>query len=296
MIPDIEPVTLQAHRGNVTALAFSTDARTLVTGGADKMIRIWQVDTWKCVGELAGHDAGVTDVSVNRADTRLVSGSSDKSAIVWSFPEGALLNRLSDHGRAVVSVDISSDSAYVVTAAYDDTVRLWSLPTGKKLEEVSGNLRWLGSARFVPGRDALVTAGFSGLVGIWSIPEMTVQYTFDAHELVSFPPRVTADGEHLLSSGMEHRIVMWSTRNWGIEREIEIPCGGSAVMAVSPYDSRIAIVCRKWLHLLEPDGTEIRVIDLPTARIKKAAFSQDGEWLALAAKRGTVLLYPVLTE
>jgi hypothetical protein len=184
----------------------------------------------------------------------------------------------------------------VVTASYDDTVRLWSMPTGDLLHAVSGNLRWVGAARFVPGRNALVTAGFSGLVGVWSVPDLEVRYTFDAHELVSFPPRVTEDGEYLLSSGMEQRIVMWSTQTWSMEREIEIPCGGSAAMAVSPYDNRIAIVCGKRLHLLEPDGTPLREIELPTRRIRKLAFSQDGEWLALAARRGSVLLYPVLTE
>ena len=51
---DKEPIILK-HDGWVAALAFSPDGKTLASAGADKVVRLWEVGTWKPKGVLKGH-------------------------------------------------------------------------------------------------------------------------------------------------------------------------------------------------------------------------------------------------
>lgn len=48
------PVTLKGHAGDVHAVAFSPDGKTLASAGAD-VIKLWDVETGKERGALKGH-------------------------------------------------------------------------------------------------------------------------------------------------------------------------------------------------------------------------------------------------
>src|SRR5262249_8552872 len=54
-----ERVTLQGHKAAVQAAAFSPDGRFLVTGGADRSVRVWELPTGKKMYELEGLLTGV---------------------------------------------------------------------------------------------------------------------------------------------------------------------------------------------------------------------------------------------
>ena len=49
------------------------------SGGADKTIRIWQVDTGYCAAVLQGHNDAVTCLSLDRDQHRVISGSLDRT-------------------------------------------------------------------------------------------------------------------------------------------------------------------------------------------------------------------------
>src|SRR6516225_7708167 len=57
LVPDrINP---RGHSGDVLAVVFSPDSKTLVTGGADRLAKLWDVATGSVRADMAGHTGKV---------------------------------------------------------------------------------------------------------------------------------------------------------------------------------------------------------------------------------------------
>lgn len=74
------------HPDVVLSVAFSRDARHIVSDGADGLVRVWDAASGSPVGEpMQGHRSAVSSVAF-RPDGRLVSGGNDQSLRVWDIP------------------------------------------------------------------------------------------------------------------------------------------------------------------------------------------------------------------
>src|SRR5262249_23872103 len=71
---------LRGHVGAVNALTFSADGKRILSGGADKTVRLWDVEGHKELLKLAGDKGGHTDpvvcVAISSDGKRAVSGAS----------------------------------------------------------------------------------------------------------------------------------------------------------------------------------------------------------------------------
>jgi gem associated protein 5 len=84
--------TLVGHGNRVTALAFARCGgveHLLVTGSADKTLRLWDTTARRCVKVLKGHAAEVSAVSTSPTSADLaVSGDRTGKVLVWRFGGG----------------------------------------------------------------------------------------------------------------------------------------------------------------------------------------------------------------
>ncbi|MGH3022622.1 MAG: NACHT and WD repeat domain-containing protein [Gaiellaceae bacterium] len=80
-VPDervVEPLgePFAGHVGRLASVAFSSDGNRLVTGGADRTTRVWDVDTRRVVGIMRLH-AGLVNTAVYGPDDDLILSASD---------------------------------------------------------------------------------------------------------------------------------------------------------------------------------------------------------------------------
>ncbi len=79
------------------------------TGSEDKLVKLWDVETEKCLKTIDGHTEQVRSVAFSPDGKILASGSNDKMVKLWDVDTGKCLRSLSGHSDPVFSVAFSAD-------------------------------------------------------------------------------------------------------------------------------------------------------------------------------------------
>lgn len=79
------------HSGGVTSLRFSNDGNYLVTGGNDRMVKVWEIrrnyKSAKLYRTFKAHETGLKKISIS-GDSRIIASICDKSLRIWDINEG----------------------------------------------------------------------------------------------------------------------------------------------------------------------------------------------------------------
>jgi WD40 repeat protein len=86
-----EPIVLDTHGRHAQAVAFTRDAKRLVSAGQDACVRLWSVPSFQAEGAFEGHGNSVNSLSFSPDGSLLATGSTDGTVRVWSFPQGKCL-------------------------------------------------------------------------------------------------------------------------------------------------------------------------------------------------------------
>jgi RNA polymerase sigma factor (sigma-70 family) len=66
-------------------VGFSPDGKTLVSGGYDDVVRLWEIATWKERWSFEGHQGYVESLALSPDGKTLASGSRDTTVLLWDF-------------------------------------------------------------------------------------------------------------------------------------------------------------------------------------------------------------------
>ena len=74
---------LSGHIDQVVSVTFSSDGRSLVSGGFDSTVKLWDMQTGGAIRTFSGHTKLVSSVSISVDSATISSGSFDKSIWLW---------------------------------------------------------------------------------------------------------------------------------------------------------------------------------------------------------------------
>ncbi|XP_066956019.1 protein HIRA isoform X4 [Macrobrachium rosenbergii] len=133
---------LDQHLGCVNCVRWSHAGRYLASAGDDKVIIIWQqsrlgggavfgsnvvnVESWRSVTTLRGHNGDILDVAWSPGDVWLASASVDNNVIIWNtakWPEQVRVLR--GHTGLVKGVTWDPVGRYLASQADDKSLRIW---------------------------------------------------------------------------------------------------------------------------------------------------------------------------
>lgn len=202
---------LGKHRGVVTATAFSRGGDILASGGADYLVKLWNLEGSSVDPvDLSEHENRISSIAFSPNGDGLVSGSIDGAVLFWLLENGNKDRMLGKHGGNVLSVAFDSEGRMLASGSADKNVLLWNLQD-KNNPAISDSLHFTSTPRalaFSPQADFLAVGCEDGATRLVSLRREQVQI-LRGHQKrvnsVAFNP----SGSLLASGSSDKTIRLW---------------------------------------------------------------------------------------
>jgi WD40 repeat protein/serine/threonine protein kinase/tetratricopeptide (TPR) repeat protein len=121
--------------GQIMAVAFSPDAKTLLTGGRDGTARLWDTASGKPLDPPMRGESGLRSAAFSPDGKTVLAAYQNKECRLWDAATGQLIGVL-EHQGSVMGVAFSPDGTTLLTLGLDGTVRLWDSEPGKPVGQI----------------------------------------------------------------------------------------------------------------------------------------------------------------
>lgn len=285
----------EAHQGQVLSVALSDDAAWAVSAGADRTIRIWQIDSGTCRSVLAGHTDWVRSVAISRDGRLIVSAGWDKTVRVWDASDGRCLQVLSGHTNCVNSACFSPGANLVASGGWDKAVRVWDLRSGNCLHTFQGHEKYVNAVDFSPGGRFIVSAGEDNILRVWDLATGCCRSTLEGHDDWVYAARFSFEGSRIVSGGKDRTIRIWDAPSGQCLQILRDDL--AVVKCVFPSSDGRWLLSGgkdKLLRLWDLEaGASRRTLEGHTAAITSACLSADGRWALSGDEDGTVRFWEI---
>jgi WD40 repeat protein len=280
-------VKLKGHTATVWGTAFSPDGKTIASASADRTIKLWRSDG-TLIKTLEGHQAAAWRLDFSPNGKILVSCSQDGTIKLWRS-DGKLIRTLQDSEAAVWSVAFSPDGQTLVSGGADKRVKLWSRE-GKLLKTLEGHTAEVLQVAFSHDGQMLASASADKTVKLWR-RDGNLLRTFQGHRAPIRSVAFSPDG--LVASASEDGMV----KLWKISPFLHPLNGYGDIVwrVVYAPDRRVkkfllATIAGQEIKLWQSDGSLVKTIRISTSQLYSAAFSPNGQFLAVAGDSGGIVL------
>ncbi|KAG9102641.1 HIR complex subunit [Ceratobasidium sp. 370] len=220
--------TLGMHSGPVLVVRWSGSGKWLASGSDDTIVMIWDLDPhgggrvfgsdevniegWKALKRLPGHESDVTDLAWAPEDRYLASVGLDSKVIIWSGYNLEPLIKLDRHQGFVKGVTWDPVGQFLATQSDDKSVKVWrttdwglEATITKPFEDSPGStffrrLSWSPDGAHITASNAMNNNGY---VFVAAVIERN-QWKSDIN-LVGHENTVEVAGEYLKKFGFEAR-------------------------------------------------------------------------------------------
>ena len=226
----------------------------------DRIIHLWNADTWEPLNTLTGHGNHVYDVAFSPDGQTLASGSRDKTIRLWDTNTGEHKQTLIGQSDSVTRLVFSPDGQTLASGSgdKDNTVRLWDPDTGEHKQTLIGHTYGIWSIAFSPDGQTLASGSKDNTIRLWDTNTGEHKQTLVGHSNRVWRVAFSPDGNMLASASWDGTTRLWDMRTGG---HLKVLGGhGSRVntVAFSPDGQTLAT---------GGEGRSIRLWDLPDTRV-----------------------------
>ncbi len=153
-----EGAELLGHEPGVTCVTFSPDGGTILSGGEDNCIKLWNVATRQLRATLRAHTNQVYAVVCSPDGQTFASASRDGTVKLWNIQTLEQLGTIRGHSSSVMDVAFSPDGQQLVSVGLDHKVKLWDVSAATTTHGLEGTYveySWQDGALLTRNRDVL---------------------------------------------------------------------------------------------------------------------------------------------
>ncbi|CAJ1960988.1 unnamed protein product [Sphenostylis stenocarpa] len=123
------PIAAKGHKDSVYALATNESGTILVSGGTEKVVRVWDARTGSKTLKLRGHTDNIRALLVDSSGRYCLSGSSDSMIRLWDIGQQRCVHSYAVHTDSVWALASTPTFSHVYSGGRDFSLYLTDLQT-----------------------------------------------------------------------------------------------------------------------------------------------------------------------
>jgi len=173
---------ISGHTGWVRAVDVEPNNEWFVTGGADRIIKIWNLGSGQLKLSLTGHVSAVRAVKVSARHPYLFSAGEDKQVKCWDLECNKVVRHYHGHLSAIYDLALHPTSDILVTGGRDSTARVWDMRTREQIFCLTGHRDTIASVVCQSEDPQLVTSSHDSTVRLWDLTAGKSLHTLTNHK------------------------------------------------------------------------------------------------------------------
>ena len=285
---------LGGHRLEVTSLAFSLDARLLVSGSRDGTVRVWNVKRGReaCAPLLTESPVLATAIVPDR--TMVAAVLDDRAVVLWDHgPKRRVIHVEAPDHTAFRAVAASSDGQWVAAGGAGRRLHLWNTErgtAGTEFERATGRIEAIA---FTPDGGGIVVATHKSRVELFDRASGQVRWSTrtTCGRIAALYSSRHSGG--VIGGARDGTVVRWSSHD-GSEAQRMRPTPERLVsLAATPDASSLLIGLRSGkASVFEVSGSrEVGLLEGHPGAVTAAAISATGKLAATGSTDGSVRLW-----
>lgn len=202
-------VRFEGHTKRVTSVALSPDEMRFLSGACDNTVRLWELESGRCLQLLEGHTDFVEALAITGDGALGISGGRDHGVRLWELDSGhCVWSRQADgevgrllptadgkhlvvaysrgegfevwdlergqrlFRRNAAHVELDSGGGFVVASVGNEAV-IWEVPSGRRLRVLRGHQQEISALALSADAALLASADPGGELRLWELAEQT---------------------------------------------------------------------------------------------------------------------------
>lgn len=211
----------EGHGYHVNSFAVDTERGYMVSGGSDKMVRLWDIET-KNKTDMKGHTREVLCVGVDYAQGKYILSGGRDGKIMVSNTKGERKRELSaERGHLSWITDLitnPSKEESVITASEDGSIIEWNLQTGELVKKLDGHEQAVIALSISPDGSLCASAGLDRRIYLWDLKNIGMKCEIKLEEQINCIQ--FALSAYWLAAGTDSSIIVWDIFNKEVIAEI----------------------------------------------------------------------------
>lgn len=283
--------------GSITAMTVSAKSRRVITATWNQhLLRIWDLDSGREVGQLIGHTGDIRAVMITEDGRYAVSVSNDQTIRIWNADNGQELHML-DGWRPGFELAIAPNGKRFAVAGEDASIKVFEVESGREVLTLYGHRVGVSAITMTEGDERLISAGLDGTIKVW---DLTIR-----GEGCPLPSRhvgpvtavaVTPDAKRIVSAGLHH-IRVWDAPTGNQLFSIEPHENSTTALAITP-DGRGVVSGRHTGEITLWDlaaGSELQRMKGHTEKVVGFSITSDARHLISTSRDRTDRAWQILT-
>jgi mono/diheme cytochrome c family protein len=196
---------------SVFAVAFSPDSKLIAAAGADRAIRIWEVDSGTLLATIEDHADWIFDLAFSPDGKRLASASRDKTSKVFDVEKKEAIVTFPGHAQTVYTVGFSPDGKTVASGGEDNQVRTWNPDNdGKAVKAIGGFGGPVFKLQYTSDGKELVACSSDKTLRVVDPAKGAVLRTLQGHDDWVYTFAIAPDGKSIASGSWDGEVRLWN--------------------------------------------------------------------------------------